>query len=115
MTSDVLSEAWDKCRRPSDMQLSGTYQGFEAKRTASQERKASLLHQQTCRKKNRIKLYESIKTENRDETDNEVVSYRSVTMMAEGWAHAVMSVTIKRKMRKGMSVLQVRSHFPDVA
>lgn len=39
----------------------------------------------------------------------------SVTMMAEGWAQAVISVTMKRKMRKGMRVLQVRSHFPDTA
>ncbi|KAG9347949.1 hypothetical protein JZ751_003966 [Albula glossodonta] len=31
----------------------------------------------------------------------------SVTIMAEGWAQAVISVTMKRKMRKGMSVLQV--------
>lgn len=44
-----------------------------------------------------------------------VVSYLSVTMMAEGWAQAVMRVTMKRKMRKGMRVLQVRSHFPDTA
>lgn len=42
-------------------------------------------------------------------------SYLRVTMMAEGWAQAVMSVTMKRKMRKGMRVLQVRSHFPDTA
>lgn len=38
-----------------------------------------------------------------------------VTIMAEGCAQAVMRVTMKRKMRKGMSVLQVRSHFPDTA
>ena len=38
-----------------------------------------------------------------------------VTIMAEGCAQAVMRVTMKRKMRKGMSVLQVRSHFPDKA
>ena len=43
------------------------------------------------------------------------LSYLRVTMMAEGWAQAVMSVTMKRKMRKGMSVLQVRSHFPAKA
>lgn len=48
-----------------------------------------------------------------DETNRR--SDLSVTMMAEGWAQAVMSVTMKRNMRKGMSVLQVRSHFPDVA
>lgn len=36
-------------------------------------------------------------------------------MMAEGWAQAVISVTMKRKTRKGMRVLQVRSHFPDTA
>lgn len=41
--------------------------------------------------------------------------YLSVTMIAEGWAQAVMRVTMKRKIRKGMSVLQVRSHFPDIA
>lgn len=45
----------------------------------------------------------------------ETASHLRVTMMAEGWAHAVMSVTMKRKMRNGMSVLQVRSHFPDTA
>lgn len=39
----------------------------------------------------------------------------SVTMMAEGWAQAVIRVTMKRKMRKGIRVLQVRSHFPDTA
>lgn len=44
-----------------------------------------------------------------------LVPYLSVTMMAEGWAQAVMRVTMKRKTRKGMRVLQVRSHFPDTA
>lgn len=43
------------------------------------------------------------------------LTYLRVTMMAEGCAQAVMSVTMKRKTRKGMSVLQVRSHFPDTA
>lgn len=42
-------------------------------------------------------------------------SHLSVTMMADGWAHAVMKVTMKRKIKKGMRVLQVRLHFPDTA
>lgn len=36
-------------------------------------------------------------------------------MMADGWAHAVMKVTMNRNTKKGMSVLQVRLHFPDTA
>lgn len=35
--------------------------------------------------------------------------------MADGWAQAVMKVTMKRKTKKGMRVLQVRLHFPDIA
>lgn len=42
-------------------------------------------------------------------------SHLSVTMTADGWAHAVIRVTMKRNMRNGMSVLQARSHFPDTA
>lgn len=41
--------------------------------------------------------------------------YLSVTMIADGWAHAVMKVTMKRNTKKGMSVLQERLHFPDTA
>lgn len=42
-------------------------------------------------------------------------THLSVTMIAEGCAQAVMSVTMKRKMRKVMSVPQVRSHLPASA
>lgn len=42
-------------------------------------------------------------------------SYLSVTMIADGWAHAVIRVTMKRNIRNGISVLQVRSHFPETA
>lgn len=50
-----------------------------------------------------------------DYFDSFFLLYLRVTMMADGCAQAVMRVTMKRKMRKGMSVLQVRSHFPDTA
>lgn len=36
-------------------------------------------------------------------------------MMADGWAHAVMKVTMKRKTKNGKRVLQARLHFPDTA
>lgn len=45
----------------------------------------------------------------------ECCSHLSVTMMADGWAHAVMKVTMKRKIKNGIRVLQARLHFPDTA
>lgn len=49
------------------------------------------------------------------QSKNTLRSYLSVTMIADGWAHAVIRVTMKRNIRNGMSVLQVRSHFPETA
>lgn len=50
-----------------------------------------------------------------DKETEKLSSYLSVTMIADGWAHAVIRVTMKRNIRNGISVLQVRSHFPETA